>query len=195
MNNINNFKKQTKSLELVCKDKNIINNNLSKVNFMKKSLNMKKGFTLIELLVVVAIIGTLTAVVLIGVNNGRRAGRDAAIQTALNQALTQVQVYATQNGGNYQVSDSNGAATGGTLGWQQLLASGVTWSGIDTNTTKTIFDNNQQGLYWDTNAAGTSFSLTAKKSGTGDYLCLRGKNNDDISNISTVAARSYCVAL
>lgn len=176
-----------------CKETNLNNSNLNNRKFMKKSLNMKKGFTLIELLVVVAIIGTLTAVVLIGVNNGRRAGRDAAIQTSLNQALTQVQVYNTQNGGLYQVSDSNGATTGGTVGGQQLLTSGQTWSGIDTATTKTIFDNNLEGLYWDTNTAGSSFSLTAKKSGTG-YLCLKGTNAGDISTISTVTSAAGCVA-
>ena len=101
MNNINNFKKQTKSSELVCKDNNIINNNLSKVNFMKKSLNMKKGFTLIELLVVVAIIGTLTAIVLIGVNNGRRAGRESAIQQSMNQVLTEAELHRAQNQDKY----------------------------------------------------------------------------------------------
>ena len=97
MNNINNFKKQAKSLELVCKDKNIINNNLSKVNFMKKSLNMKKGFTLIELLVVVAIIGTLTAIVLIGVNNGMQAGRTSAIQSSFDRLVIQLEIEKANN--------------------------------------------------------------------------------------------------
>ena len=60
---------------------------------------LKKGFTLIELLVVVAIIGTLTAIVLIGVNNGRRAGREAAVQQSMNQLITQMELLLQQSGG------------------------------------------------------------------------------------------------
>jgi len=67
---------------------------------MKKSLNMKKGFTLIELLVVVAIIGTLTAIVLIGVNNGINAGRDAAIKSSMNQLAVQMELLLQESGGS-----------------------------------------------------------------------------------------------
>lgn len=66
-------------------------------HFSRKS---GKGFTLIELLVVIAIIGLLAAVVLAAVGTARNKGADAAVQSQVNQARSQAELYASDNGGN-----------------------------------------------------------------------------------------------
>ncbi len=62
---------------------------------------LQKGFTLIELLVVIAIIGILAAVVLVNVSTARQRARNVAIQAAVSQVKSQMELSAT--GLNYPV--------------------------------------------------------------------------------------------
>jgi len=68
--------------------------------------NTNKGFTLIELLVVIAIIGILASVVLASLSTARAKGKDAAIKSALPNAIAQAEIEA--NGGNYSCTDPSG---------------------------------------------------------------------------------------
>lgn len=58
------------------------------------------GFTLIELLVAIAIIGILSAVVLIAANSARQKGINAGIQADLQTVRKEAEIYNINNG-NY----------------------------------------------------------------------------------------------
>lgn len=62
-----------------------------------------KAFTLIELLVVVAIIGTLSSIVIANVVSARNKAKDNAIKAELKQLVTQLENYYNDNG-TYQAS-------------------------------------------------------------------------------------------
>lgn len=57
----------------------------------------KKGFTLIELLVVVAIIGVLSAVVVLALNSARKTGEDSSIQSNLHTVASQAELFFGNN--------------------------------------------------------------------------------------------------
>jgi len=57
----------------------------------------KKGFTLIELLITVAIIGLLSAVVLVSLNSARRGANDARRKADLKQIANALEMYYDTN--------------------------------------------------------------------------------------------------
>lgn len=61
----------------------------------------KRGFTLIELLVVIAIIGILSSVVLASLNTARERGANAKRLSDMRQIQHALELYASNNGGNY----------------------------------------------------------------------------------------------
>ena len=60
--------------------------------------NKKKGFTLIELLVVVAIIGLLSTLSIVALNNARARSRDARRVADVKQVQTALELYYNDNG-------------------------------------------------------------------------------------------------
>ena len=71
------------------------------------------GFTLIELLVVIVVLGVLAAIAIPVFVNQRQKGYAAQVQSALKNAATAVEAYATETGGDYSGLDNapNLAAT------------------------------------------------------------------------------------
>jgi general secretion pathway protein G len=59
---------------------------------------LRKGFTLIEMLIVIAIVGTLSSLVLVGLGPVQRQGRDARRLSDLKQTQTALELYYTKNG-------------------------------------------------------------------------------------------------
>jgi prepilin-type N-terminal cleavage/methylation domain-containing protein len=59
--------------------------------------NKKKGFTLIELLVVISIIGLLSSVVLVSLNDAKAKARDAKRLSGLKEIQSALELYYAQN--------------------------------------------------------------------------------------------------
>lgn len=66
--------------------------------FTKSKTKAKKGFTLIELLVVISIIGLLSTLAVVALNNARVRSRDAARLANIQQLQTAMQLYYDANG-------------------------------------------------------------------------------------------------
>lgn len=77
----------------------------------------KKGFTLIELMIVIAIIAILAAILVPNFLKARAQGQLAACESNLKNIATALEMYATDNSGDYPTElvtlTSSGHATGG----------------------------------------------------------------------------------
>ncbi len=113
---------------------------------------MKKGFTLIELLIVIAILGTLSVVVLIALNPLQQLARtrDAGRQSGVTQIGRALEAYATSNNGNYVAENATWMTSLVTAGEIQVVPSAINYSvsGISACTT-----NAQNNLCYDASAA------------------------------------------
>lgn len=78
---------------------------------MKSKKILNNGFTLIELLVVVAIIGLLSSIVLVFLNNARAKGGDAAVKTNLHTVTNQAGIFYSDNNNSYGVDFASSCPT------------------------------------------------------------------------------------
>ena len=153
---------------------------------MKKN----KGFTLIELLVVVAIIGLLSAVVLVSLNSARKSAYDAKRKADLKQIANAFEMYYDTNS-QYPTISSDLCSYAGSDG-----CSATTWTpaGISVSTWLSTLPNDpaQNATYYyraKTNSSDTqAFCLIAKNlqaSTAAYYVANNGAG-------TTTAAASSC---
>jgi len=64
-------------------------------------MKASKAFTLIELLVVISIISLLSSIVLASLSEARMKARDARRMSTLDQIQIALELYASENSGNY----------------------------------------------------------------------------------------------
>jgi type II secretion system protein G len=75
-------------------------NNISKstISRSKRLFSLQKGFTLIELLIVLAIVGTLTSILMVNFLGARERGRDAERKSEMRQMQTAFEMYRADQG-------------------------------------------------------------------------------------------------
>jgi len=83
------------------------------------------GFTLIELLVVITVIGLLTSIVLVSMNNVRAKARDAKRKQEISQIMKALELYYFDNGqyplSGGAVSPNGGWSNSGDSSWNALI--------------------------------------------------------------------------
>ncbi len=95
------------------------------------TLKQRKGFTLIELLVVLAIIGLLSTLAVVSLNNARQKSRDTKRVADMKTVQTALELYFSDVG-KYPVA-ATAIVLGGT--GATTLSSGAGWSDTPSDTT------------------------------------------------------------
>jgi prepilin-type N-terminal cleavage/methylation domain-containing protein len=139
---------------------------------------IKRGFTLIELLVVIAIIGLLASVVLASLNSARLKGSTAAAQQTMKSIQTAGVICLGDNAaitlpGPAGASDADLINGGGGLlcagNTSTYVALPAGWLMCDDDSTEAQAATGC-GNEVSAQVTGTSFSLVAENSGSGDIV-------------------------
>jgi prepilin-type N-terminal cleavage/methylation domain-containing protein len=100
----------------------------------------KSGFTLLELLIVIAIIGILTSIITVAVNDSKKKGGDAAVKQNLVNARTHAAYF------------FNGAATS-TNSYESVCNDGTNGIFKQVQAAKEAYGGNPRSTYLDTDLA------------------------------------------
>src|SRR3989344_5695261 len=159
-----------------------------------------RGFTLIELLIVIAIIGSLSAIVIASLSTARNKANDASVKANLHTVKTQATVFFGENVNSYGTFD-NGAGgpadcpTPGTVDTsvfgnstiENAIASAIAYTpvggvascfALDNDYTATVSRPAVSGasappsVYWCVDSAGTSCGVDTVPSGGDCGTCV-----------------------
>lgn len=145
----------------------------------------KNGFTLIELLVVVAIIGILTAIVLVSINISRAKGVDGAINKQLVEARSQAEVHYINNGSSYATLCTSGTSNISAMVAKLAQISGTTVGGVGTAQTATTTNCNSS-------VTAYALSVKLKQPTTPTYLCIDSTNRTRQTTTPLSAGATVC---
>lgn len=131
---------------------------------------MKKGFTLVELLVVVAILGTMSTLVVVAFRGSQSAARDTKRQSDLKQYQNAIEIYANRSNSLYP-SHTSATSLDSMCGASELNINGCADDPVPANNYNYISSANRLNyVIW---------SIMEKKTlgGTNEYfiLCSTGK--------------------
>ena len=138
---------------------------------MSSKKNKESGFTLIELLVVIAIIGLLASIILASLNSARKKGRDARRSADLSQIRNALELYASDNNGNYPAYSST-LLTTDLAGLVPTYMSTLPKDPVGP-------DNTSTGYRYCTDANG--YAILAHPERTGAYWCGLANGNNPCS--------------
>jgi prepilin-type N-terminal cleavage/methylation domain-containing protein len=133
----------------------------------------KAGFTLIELLVVIAIIGILSSIVIASLGAARQKGRASAVKGAMQQLLTQGQIYISDHSA-YAVATTSPRI--GCYNVDTFLTDEVFFFDNIPSQMVTNIDANGAPIACAISANGKSFSLVANI-GPQLNLCIDSEGN------------------
>jgi len=158
---------------------------------MRHTAPTTRGFTLIELLIVIAIIGILSAVVLVALNDARGKGTEAAQKRDLIAMRSQAELWVDANGNSFAglctgtVTQVNGTKNV----YEALLAYGAKYKRT------VVVQNNAGGAYdnvvchsdVDEWVIQTSLVSSASGTGNGRYFCIDSLGQAVSANVTKVA--------
>lgn len=161
-------------------------------------IKTQKGFTLIELLVVISIIGVLSSIVLVSLNNAKARARDAIRLSDIKQIQTALSVYYEEHGA-YPTSGNCGSSipNGGWCNSVQGLSDGHWIRRGSSINLSDFFDkdpvdpNNLESAKWRPYNGRTYFYYANGYGGAGQwYMIIFGleNHNNPIQQLDGVTA-------
>jgi len=128
-------------------------------------MNNNKGFTLIEMLVVVAIIGILTAAVLVALGPSRDKAKDARIISALSQLRSLLETEYNPSTGTYPATIPTTGPFATATGDITANGGSATYSTSDGNKAYILQSVLNSGEYWCVDSNGFSGQLVGEAQG------------------------------